>query len=102
MKKKSNKRDEDYRLLKDVVKDFVDKNRLQNGLDNVDINTLWRQELGQAIAKYTTQITLKKGTLYVDLSSSALRNELSYGKEKIISILNRAMQREVIKKLVLR
>jgi hypothetical protein len=36
------------------------------------------------------------------LSSSVLREELSYGKEKIIAMLNEAIGKNVIKKLVLR
>ncbi len=101
MKKKPDN-DEDYKIVGDILQEFVTKNRLQNGLDNVNLNALWGQEMGPVIAKYTTHITLKRSTLYVELSSAALRNELGYGKEKIIRILNEAMNREVIKKLVLR
>lgn len=101
MNREKNK-EEDYQSAKDLIQKFISNNRLQNGLDNRNLNELWRQELGPAIAKYTTRITLKRNTLYVELSSAPLRNELSYGKEKIIRILNQALQREVIKKLVLR
>jgi len=36
------------------------------------------------------------------LSSSVLREELSYGKEKIIRNLNEEMNQELVRKLVLR
>jgi hypothetical protein len=58
--------------------------------------------MGQEANHYTTAIKLERNTLYVQLSSSVLREELSYGKEKIIAMLNEAMGKEVIKKLVLR
>jgi hypothetical protein len=38
----------------------------------------------------------------VSLSSSTLREELSYGKEKIINLLNDALEKDAIKKIVLR
>ena len=46
--------------------------------------------------------TVKNKTLYVKLSSSVLREELSYGKEKIIKMINEEMGKEVVTKLVLR
>ena len=54
------------------------------------------------IANYTTDLTLKNGTLYIKLKSSALREELSYGKEKIIKLLNEKLKKDLIKKIVLR
>ena len=62
----------------------------------------WHQVMGNAISKYTTQVLLERDTLYVQLSSSVLREELTYGKEKIITLLNEALGKELVKKLVLR
>ena len=47
-------------------------------------------------------LNLKNGTLYIKLKSSALREELSYGKEKIIKLLNEKLKKDLIKKIVLR
>jgi hypothetical protein len=58
--------------------------------------------MGPAIQKYTTAIKLQNDTLYVQLSSSVLREELSYGKEKIIRMLNEELGKDLVKKLVLR
>ena len=58
--------------------------------------------MGNGVNNYTTNIQLERETLYVQLSSSVLREELSYGKDKIIAMLNEAIGKEVIKKLVLR
>ena len=88
--------------LSDVLKEFVNKNKLQSGLDKVEIRDVWEQIMGPAIHRYTENIKLDRDTLYVQLTSSVLREELSYGKEKIISNLNEAMKRDLIKKLVLR
>jgi hypothetical protein len=38
----------------------------------------------------------------VQLSSSVLREELSYGKEKIIKMLNEELGKDIVKKLILR
>ncbi len=89
--------------LSDLLKTFVDENKLdKKGLDQVKIRDIWNSQMGPAIEKYTTNIKLKNEVLYVQLSSSVLREELSYGKEKIIRILNEEMGKELIHKLVLR
>jgi hypothetical protein len=54
------------------------------------------------VANYTTDITLNNGTLYIKLKSSVLREELSYGKEKIVKLLNEKLKKDLIKKIVLR
>ncbi|PTX43651.1 uncharacterized protein DUF721 [Christiangramia gaetbulicola] len=88
--------------LGDLLKSFVDENKLDKGLNQVKIRDVWNSQMGPAIEKYTTAIKLKNDTLFVQLSSSVLREELSYGKEKIIRNLNEEMGKELISKLVLR
>ena len=85
-----------------ILQDFVDKNKLQKGLDQVTIQTVWERVMGPAITKYTQELQFRNETLMVALNSSVLREELSYGKEKIIRNLNEEIGRELIKKIVLR
>lgn len=96
------KRNNDHVKISDALQDFVSQNKLQTGLDKVNARDVWNQQMGPAIEKYTTSLKLEKDTLYVQLSSSVLREELSYGKEKIINNLNEALGKNLIKKLILR
>ncbi|MDY8137661.1 DUF721 domain-containing protein [Aquimarina sp. 2201CG5-10] len=96
------KRQNEHQSLSDVLKDFVSDNNLQKGLDKVEVKDIWEQIMGPAITKYTQNIKLDRDTLYVQLTSSVLREELSYGKERIITNLNEGLGRSLIKKLILR
>ncbi len=96
------KRNNDNITIGDALKDFVSKNKLQTGLDKINVRDVWNQQMGPAIEKYTTAIKLEGSTLYVQLSSSVLREELSYGKEKIIKNINEGLGKNLITKLVLR
>ncbi|GHC54122.1 DUF721 domain-containing protein [Ulvibacter litoralis] len=96
------KRKAENTSISDVLKDFIQKNNLETGLDKVDVKAAWSNVLGPAISNYTTNIVLERDTLFVQLSSSVLREELSYGKEKIIRILNEELGKQLITKLVLR
>lgn len=88
--------------ISDALKEFVDTNKLQKGLDKVNVRDAWQQMMGNGVNNYTTAIQLERDTLYIQLSSSVLREELSYGKEKIIAMLNESLGKEIIKTLVLR
>ncbi len=96
------KRHQEQQSLGDVLKDFVSDNNLQKGLDKVAVRDVWEKVMGPAITKYTQNIKLDRETLFVQLTSSVLREELSYGKEKILANLNEELGKELIKKLVLR
>ena len=95
------KRKNEHSPIEEVLKEFVATNRLQEGLDRVNVREAWQNLMGNGVNNYTTAIELKRETLYVKLSSSVLREELSYGKEKIISMLNEALGKNIIKKIVL-
>ncbi len=96
------KRNNDNQPIEDILKEFVKTNNLQSGLDKVNVRDAWANLMGNGVNNYTTAIELKHETLYVQLSSSVLREELSYGNEKIIKMLNESIGKDVVKKLVLR
>jgi hypothetical protein len=88
--------------IKDVLKDFVSVNKLDKGLKQVQVVDAWNTLMGPAIEKYTTNVKLNRDKLYVELSSSVLREELSYGKQKIVQLMNEELGEEIIKEIVLR
>ena len=100
--KKNNRRHNSNQPISEVLKNFVQQNNLQKGINEVQVIDAWKNIMGPAIDKYTTKIQLRKNTLYVQLSSSVLRQELSYGTTTIIKNMNEELKQELIEKLVLR
>ena len=96
------KRQKDQQKIDDLLKSFVKENKLEKGLDQVNVEAAWRDLMGNGVNNYTNSVKLHKDTLYVELSSSVLREELSYGKDKLIKILNDGIKKELIAKLILR
>jgi len=96
------RRNNDNQPIEDILKEFVKSNNLQSGLDKVNVREAWANLMGNGVNNYTTAIELKHEILYVQLSSSVLREELSYGNEKIVTMLNESIGKDVVKKLVLR
>lgn len=96
------KRHTEHRTISEVLKDFVTENRLEDGLDKIDARDAWVNLMGNGVNNYTTNVILKNDTLYVSLSSAVLREELSYGKEKMVKMLNESLGKDLIKHIVLR
>jgi hypothetical protein len=96
------KRNNEHISISDALKEFVETNKLEHGLDKINVEDAWEKLMGNGVNNYTTAIKLERDTLYIQLSSSVLREELTYGKQKIITMLNEALGKEIIKKLVLR
>lgn len=83
--------------LKSVLGDIIKKNDLENGLDAARIQDIWSECLGENIQAYTKEVKLQNDTLIVRLTSSVLRQEMSYGKDKIVKLINDSLQKEVVK-----
>ncbi|MET6990241.1 DUF721 domain-containing protein [Sediminicola arcticus] len=96
------KRKNDNIPLSEALQEFIKVNKLQTGMDKVNVRDAWANLMGNGVNNYTTAIELRSETLFVSLSSSVLREELSHGKSKIITMINEEMGKELVKKLVLR
>lgn len=81
---------------------LTEESRFSDGLQKQNIASIWAEVLGSTIAKYTSSIKLDKKTLYVNISSAALRNELIFEKEKLIDKINKQLNHKKIVDLVIR
>ncbi len=95
------KRERDTFSVKDLMGAFIKENNLSKGMQKLKIEEVWATLMGQGVVSYTQKIQLQNRTLVVTLSSSVLREELSYGKEKIIKMMNQELGSEVISKIIL-
>ncbi len=95
------KRERESHSIKDLMQSFIQENNLSKGMQKIKIEEAWNHLMGAGVANYTESVQLQNKTLIVRLTSSVLREELSYGKEKIISMLNEEMGEKVVSKLML-
>jgi len=86
----------------DVLKEIIQVNKLQPGMDQISVKEAWVSLMGNGVNSYTKNVVLKGNTLYVELTSAVLREELSYGKDKIIKMINDELRRDIITSVVLR
>ena len=96
------KRFNEFQSMEDLMKDVIKENKLTKGMNQISVEEAWAKLMGNGVVSYTSKVELNGKTLLVKLKSSVLREELSYGKEKIVHILNEALGKDLITKIVLR
>lgn len=97
MKRKSNEAS-----LGEIIREMIEQNRWQKGLNEVNVKQAWGEIMGNGVLAYTNGILFKNGVLYVQLTSSVLREELSYGRTKIVQMLNEHLGSDIVKDVQLR
>lgn len=95
------KRQNEYLSLKDLMGAVIKENNLEKGMKKISVRENWDSLMGNGVASYTEKVELRGSTLYVKLKSSVLREELSYGKDKIKAMMNEALDTEEIQKILL-
>jgi len=93
------KRYTESKPIKDLIGAFIKENNLTKGFTQIRVKEAWLQVMGNGVQSYTTAIRLQNEVLIVSLSSSVLREELSYGADKIIKMMNDVLGETLIKKV---
>lgn len=96
------KRNENHQLIGDVLQRVLKYYRLSSGVDRVRVRQIWDEQMGPMIARHTRAVHLNGSTLSVELDSPALRHELSFGKDKIRDMINKAMGKKVVEKVLIK
>ena len=97
----SAKRNNEFLSIKDVMNEVLQENKLQKGMDLMAIKEAWAEVMGNGVVSYTESVVFKNNTLIIKLTSSVLREELSYGKDKIITLINEKLNKVLIKNVKL-
>jgi hypothetical protein len=79
---------------------MVDRLKLRNKLNESRIRENWAKVMGKPIARYTQQVSLKEGKLYIKIDSAPLKQELNYSRAKIIELFNKELGADVVTDVV--
>ena len=86
--------------MKSIIQKMTSNKFFGDGLRKVFIKKIWLTVMGKNVSQYTENIYIKNNTLFLKINSSALKQELSYGKDKIIDNFNNEIGSDEIKKIV--
>jgi hypothetical protein len=88
--------------LSEVLRQYVETLKLNPRYREVQIKKIWKEIMPKAIVGSTSSIFLKDGVLFIQLNSSVARNELLMMREAIRQVMNKKLNSEAIKEIVLR
>ena len=100
MRRDNTSRKNSTRSIKDVLDEIMNGSKIRKGMMEHRAVAYWEQVMGKSVARLTTNIYFKYGTLYVSLNSSVVRGELIMMKDKIISRMNEAIGSNTIRNIV--
>lgn len=95
------KRLKEFHSIEELMKDVIKENKLTKGMHQLSVKDAWSKLMGNGVVSYTQNIELNGKTLIVNLKSSVLREELSYGKAKIVKMMNEELGENLISKIIL-
>ena len=93
---------ENQHNLKDVLKEMVDSMKWQEKLSETKIRQVWADKMGTTINHYTRELNLRKGKLFITITSASLKQELNYEREKIKEMMNAQLGAEYVKDVIIR
>lgn len=85
-----------------ILRRYLRQESLESPLNEQRLLDLWPKVIGAGMARYTRNIYIKNQILYVELSSSVLRQELMMGRELLVKKLNQAVGAQVITNIIFR
>lgn len=88
--------------LGEIIREVLKQHGLEEKVTETRISQSWEKVMGKPIAAYTNKISLKKRCLIVYLSSSVLRNELTFAKQKIMQMINEELKQQIVNDIVFR
>jgi predicted nucleic acid-binding Zn ribbon protein len=98
MSKKSgpNQRNSNTSSIRDAIDAMMDSYRIKGKFDENKLIGSWGKLMGDPIARRTEKLFIKNHVLYVKLNSAPLRQELTIAKSKVLEIIHRNFDSELV------
>lgn len=89
--------------LKDALKAFINESKtFKAKLYQAKVKSYWQKTMSPSILRYTVEVKIYRQKLYIKIMSAPLRQELTYGKDKIKEMMNEMLGESYIKDVVIR
>lgn len=93
-------RNKENQLIKEVIEGWMSKYRHNDKLYEGRVIALWDSLVGPMISNETEHIYIKNKVLIVRLKSQALKHEMEFAKKKLVKLINKKAEHDVIKDIL--
>ena len=88
--------------LSDTLGGLLNQGRLKPKLQELSINKVWKDVMGEMVDRYTSSLKVSNNKLIIVITSGPLKHELAYSKDKLIEKINEAMGDDYIREIIIR
>ena len=85
--------------IRDLIRQVLKNGGMEKKLDEMDTIQCYHDLMGSFISGKTREIYLRDKTLVIRMDSGVLKEELSYGKERIRELINEKMGKTVVEEV---
>lgn len=82
--------------ISEAIRYFIKENGMEERVMQSMAIDGWHDQMGDFMKKYTDQIFVRNHVLFVKINAPALKNELSFGKSKILNHINQYIGEEYL------
>ncbi len=86
----------------DVIRDCLQDLHIERKLKEVSLVSQWESMMGKTVALRTEKIYIRNRILYIQVTSSVLKNELLMMRQDILNKLNENAGEKLVDQLVIR
>lgn len=76
------------RRIGDILEEFFKRPYVARKIAEGKLPEFWREVTGEYVASVTNEVRLERGILYVSVSSSIVRNDLFYRRDRLAELIN--------------
>ncbi|HOZ86263.1 MAG TPA: DUF721 domain-containing protein [Bacteroidia bacterium] len=88
--------------LGDAISQLFKQEKLDIKISQFTVKNSWKEIVGEMVANSTTEIFFNDKIIFVTLSSAALKHELSFRKEEMITNINNFCGYKLVEQIVIR
>lgn len=82
-----------------VLKQFLESTTIGSNMSQQEAVLLWPKVAGEAIAKYTQNVSIYNGTLFVQLKSSIAADAIRTRQQELVEKMNQELGASIVKEI---
>ena len=97
---KASSKKSDSSSLKEAIESLLKIYKLQGKFDETFVSANWELIMGKPIAARTQKVYVTNHKLFLQIDSAPLKKELMMAKQKMIELINKSADNEVVKEVI--
>ena len=82
--------------IREAIGKYLKEEKLDGKLNEHKLISMWQELMGPIISSRTSRMFIKKKTLYVNMNSAPLKQELNMSKAKVLKLIHKRIGIEII------